>query len=199
MFTGIITDKGRIRSIEKTGDTRVVIETAFAPDKIDIGVSISCSGTCLTVVERGTDDNGNWFAVDVSEETLSVTSLGQWEVGSTVNLEKSLCVGNEIGGHIVLGHVDGVATIDSINPDGDSIRYAFTAPDELAKYIAPKGSITLDGVSLTVNEVQGSRFGVNIIPHTQEVTTFGEMAKGQKINLEIDVLARYVARLQEFA
>ncbi len=197
MFTGIVMDKGCVRSIEKSGDTRVVIETGFDPGKIDIGASISCSGTCLTVVERGNDGGTNWFAVDVSEETFSKTSLGQWKPGATVNLEKSLRVGDEIGGHIVLGHVDGVATIENITEEGESLRYMFKAPDDLARFIAPKGSITLDGVSLTVNEVEGSSFGVNIIPHTQEVTTFGEATKGQKINLEIDVLARYVARLQE--
>lgn len=199
MFTGIVTDKGRIRSINKDGDTRVVIETAYAPKGLDVGASISCSGACLTVVARGTDKDGNWFSVDASEETLSKTSLGDWKVGATVNLERSLKLGDEIGGHIVLGHVDGVARIEEIKPEGNSLRYTFAAPDSLAKFIAPKGSITLDGVSLTVNEVEGARFGVNLIPHTQEVTTFGDAKVGQKINLEIDVLARYVARLQEAA
>jgi len=199
MFTGIVTDKGRIRSIEKKGDTRVVIETAFPADKIDVGASIACSGCCLTVVEKGHDDKGNWFAADVSEETLSKTCLGDWQVGGPVNLERSLRLGDELGGHLVLGHVDGVATIEDMTPEKDSMRFTFKAPSELAKFIAPKGSITLNGVSLTVNEVKGDTFGVNLIPHTQEVTTFGTAKVGQKINLEIDVLARYVARLQEAA
>jgi riboflavin synthase len=153
----------------------------------------------LTVVEKGHDEKGNWFAVDVSDETLSKTSLVEWKEGGPVNLERSLKLGDELGGHIVLGHVDGVATIQSLKPEGDSVRFTFKAPKALAKFIAPKGSITLDGVSLTVNEVTGNSFGVNLIPHTQEVTTFGEAKVGQKINLEIDVLARYVARLQEAA
>lgn len=199
MFTGIVTDKGRIRSIEKKGDTRVVIETAFPADKIDVGASIACSGCCLTVVEKGHDDKGNWFAADVSEETLSKTCLGDWQVGGPVNLERSLRLGDELGGHLVLGHVDGVATIEGMTPEKDSMRFTFKAPASLAKFIAPKGSITLNGVSLTVNEVKGDTFGVNIIPHTQQVTTFGTAEVGQKINLEIDVLARYVARLQEAA
>ncbi len=195
MFTGIITDKGRVRSIEQKGDTRAVIETSFDLAKVNIGASIACSGACLTVVEKGAD----WFAVDISAETLSKTALGDWQEGTFVNLERSLCLGEELGGHIVLGHVDGVATIEAIRPEGDSVRFDFHVPDELVKFIAPKGSVTLDGVSLTVNEVQGNRFGVNIIPHTQAVTTFGDAGVGQKINLEIDVLARYVARLQGVA
>jgi len=199
MFTGIVTDKGRIRSIEKKGDTRVVIETAFPADKIDVGASIACSGCCLTVVEKGHDDKGNWFAADVSEETLNKTCLGDWQVGGPVNLERSLRLGDELGGHLVLGHVDGVAIIEGMTPEKGSVRFTFKAPSELAKFIAPKGSITLNGVSLTVNEVKGDTFGVNLIPHTQEVTTFGTAKVGQKINLEIDVLARYVARLQEAA
>jgi len=199
MFTGIVTDKGRVRSIEKNGDTRVVIETAFSADKIDVGASIACSGCCLTVVEKGHDDKGNWFAADASAETISKTSLGDWQVGSPVNLERPLRLGDELGGHLVLGHVDGVALIEAMTPEKDSVRFTFKAPAALAKFVAPKGSITLDGVSLTVNEVKGDTFGVNLIPHTQSVTTFGEAKVGQKINLEIDVLARYVARLQETA
>lgn len=199
MFTGIVTDKGRVRSIEKKGDMRVVIGTAFAVDGIDIGASIACSGACLTVVDKGQDEQGNWIAVDVSAETLSKTSLGDWKEGAAVNLERSLKIGDELGGHIVLGHVDGVATVESTAPEGDSVRYIFKAPKALAKFIAPKGSITLDGVSLTVNDVDGETFGVNIIPHTQDVTTFGEAKRGHKVNLEIDVLARYVSRLQETA
>ncbi len=199
MYTGIITDKGRIRSIEENGDRHIVIETVFAPASIDIGASIACSGACVTVVAKGADNQGNWFAADVSQETLSKTSMGDWKVGRSVNLERSLRIGDEIGGHMVLGHVDGVATVEEITAEGGSLRFSFKAPDELARFIAPKGSITLDGVSLTVNEVDGTRFGINLIPHTQEMTTFGEATVGQKINLEIDVLARYVARLQETA
>ncbi len=199
MFTGIVTDKGRVRSIEKKGDTRIVIGTAFTAETIDIGASIACSGACLTVVDKGNDKDGNWFAVDVSEETLSKTSFGDWKEGAAVNLERSLKLGDEMGGHIVLGHVDGVALVDSVTPEGDSVRFVFKAPAPLVPYIAPKGSITLDGVSLTVNDVEGDTFGVNVIPHTLEVTTFGEATKGQKVNLEIDVLARYVARLKEAA
>lgn len=196
MFTGIVTDKGTVRSVEKRGDLRVVISTAYDPAGLDIGASIACNGACLTVVEKGTDDEGNWFAVDVSEETLSKTALGEWVPGAPVNLERSLKVGEELGGHIVLGHVDAVATIVDVQPEGDSKRFTFKAPESLARFIAPKGSITLNGVSLTVNDVQDTRFGVNIIPHTQEVTTFGEAKAGTNVNLEIDVLARYVARLQ---
>jgi riboflavin synthase len=197
MFTGIITDKGVVRAVEKRGDTRFVIGTAYDPDDFDIGASIACSGVCLTVVDKGSDDKGGWFAVDASGETLSLTNLGNWAEGSNINLERSLRVGDELGGHIVSGHVDGSAKIVSITPEGDSKRYIFEAPDKLAKFIAAKGSVTLNGVSLTVNETNGSQFGVNLIPHTQTVTTFGEAAAGDIINLEIDVLARYVARLAE--
>ncbi len=192
MFTGIVTDKGRIRSIEARGDTRAIVETTFDMSKVDVGASIACSGACLTVVEKGE----GWFAVDISAETLSKTALGSWVEGTPVNLERSLCLGEELGGHIVLGHVDGVANVERIIPEGDSVRFEFHVSDELARFIAPKGSVTLDGVSLTVNEVQGNRFGVNIIPHTQQITTFGDLKSGHKVNLEIDVLARYVARLQ---
>jgi riboflavin synthase len=197
MFTGIVTDVGNIRAVEQRGDTRFVINTAFDPEDFDIGASIACSGVCLTVIDKGSDDKGNWFAVDASGETLSLTNLGAWQTGTRINLERSLRVGDELGGHIVSGHVDGIAEIVSIKPEGDSQRYSFNAPDRLAKFIAAKGSVTLNGVSLTVNEVSGSQFGVNLIPHTQTVTTFGEAAEGDIINLEIDVLARYVARLAE--
>jgi len=200
MFTGIVTDKGHIRSIEKQkGDMRVVIETAFPAEKIDIGASIACSGCCLTVIDKGRDHKSNWFAANASEETLSKTCLSDWKVGGAVNLERPLKLGDELGGHLVLGHVDGVATIESTKPERDSVRFTFKAPSALAKFIAPKGSITLNGVSLTVNEVKGDTFGVNLIPHTQEVTTFGTAKAGERVNLEIDVLARYVARLQEAA
>lgn len=193
MFTGIVTDVGRIRSVERRGDTRVVIETAYDTAGIEIGASICCSGACLTVVDKGED----WFAVDVSAETLDKTNLGAWGEGSRVNLERALRVGDELGGHILTGHVDGVAEIVERVPEGDSLRFRFRVPAMLAKYLAPKGSVALDGVSLTVNEVEADGFGVNVIPHTQERTTLGEAAVGGRLNVEIDVLARYVARLVE--
>ncbi|SLN44902.1 riboflavin synthase [Oceanibacterium hippocampi] len=193
MFTGIITDVGRVRGIERNGDSRVTIGTAFDTDSIELGASIACSGVCLTVVGKGED----WFAVDVSSETLRCTALGAWSEGSPVNLERALKVGDELGGHVVTGHVDGLATLVSREPEGGSIRLTFEAPAELARYIARKGSVCLDGVSLTVNDVDGARFGINIIPHTQSRTTFGEIAVGDTANLEIDILARYVARLGE--
>ncbi|MEQ9145013.1 MAG: riboflavin synthase [Parvibaculaceae bacterium] len=197
MFTGIITDVGRIGTIEKTGDTRFVIETAYDPATIALGASIACDGCCLTVVEKGTMNGTNWFAVDASKETLDCTTLGTWKQGAAVNLERALKVGDELGGHIVSGHVDGVGEIVGIEDEGDSKRFRFKVPNELKKYIAPKGSVTLSGTSLTVNEVEDDVFGVNIIPHTQEVTTWGGAKVGDKINLEIDVLARYVARLTQ--
>ncbi|MEM8848639.1 MAG: riboflavin synthase [Pseudomonadota bacterium] len=197
MFTGIVTDIGTIRAIERRGDLRARIGTAYDPAGIDLGASIACDGCCLTVVDRGRDAKGGWFDVDVSAESLSKTGLGDWDVGVRVNLERSLKVGDELGGHIVSGHVDGVAEILSITPEGDSMRYRFRAPDTLARFIAPKGSIALDGTSLTVNEVEGAEFGVNLIPHTQQVTTWGDAKVGDRVNLEIDTLARYVARLAE--
>lgn len=201
MFTGIVTDVGRVKSVEKAGDTRFVIETAYDPDSIEIGASIACGGACLTVIEKGHEGapggSGGWFAAEASAETLGCTSLGSWQAGTKINLERSLKVGDEIGGHIVSGHVDGVGKIRSITPEGDSKRYVFEAPAELMKHIASKGSITVEGVSLTVNEVDGGSFGVNLIPHTQAVTSFGVAKVGDAVNLEIDVLARYVARLQE--
>lgn len=197
MFTGIITDVGRIGTIEKTGDTRFVIETAYDPATIALGASIACDGCCLTVVEKGTMNGTNWFAVDASKETLDCTTLGTWKQGAAVNLERALKVGDELGGHIVSGHVDGVGEIVGIEDEGDSKRFRFKVPNELKKFIAPKGSVTLSGTSLTVNEVEDDIFGVNIIPHTQEVTTWGGAKVGDKINLEIDVLARYVARLTQ--
>ena len=197
MFTGIVTDLGEVRAVEQRGDTRFVISTAQDTTKIDMGASIACSGVCLTVVDKGTDDRGGWFAVDASAETLSLTNLGDWKEGSKINLERSLRVGDELGGHIVSGHVDGTADITAIAPEGDSKRFSFRVPQKLAKFVAAKGSVALDGVSLTVNEVEGDTFGVNLIPHTQEVTTFGGSEVGDKVNWEIDVLARYVARLAE--
>ncbi|MGB3407857.1 MAG: riboflavin synthase [Jannaschia sp.] len=197
MFTGIVTDIGTIRALEQRGDLRVRIGTRFDAAGIDMGASIACDGCCLTVVGKGTDGEGHWFDVDVSAESLSKTALGSWGEGSGVNLERSLRVGDELGGHIVSGHVDGVATILSITPEGDSRRYAFEAPTALARFIAQKGSVALNGTSLTVNEVAGTTFGVNMIPHTQAVTTWGRAQVGDAVNLEIDTLARYVARLAE--
>jgi len=197
MFTGIITDIGTVRSVETRGDTRFVINCAYDTTTIDTGASIACSGCCLTVTDKGRDGAGHWFAVDASAETLSLTTSANWQAGTRLNLERALKVGDELGGHIVSGHVDGMARVLSTTPEGDSLRLEFEAGDALARFIAPKGSVTLDGVSLTVNAVTGGRFGVNIIPHTQEQTTLGALAAGDAVNLEIDVLARYVARLEE--
>ena len=194
MFTGIITDVGQVRQIEKRGDTHIVIATHYDVGAIDIGASIACSGVCLTVVDKGAGGD-RWFAVTASGETLAKTTLGEWKAGDPVNLERPLRLGDELGGHIVAGHVDGVAQIVEILPEGESSRMTFEAPAELARFIAPKGSVSLDGVSLTVNEVEGARFGVNIIPHTQNVTSFGRAKPGGRVNLEVDLLARYVARL----
>lgn len=196
MFTGIVTDRGRIASREDRGDTRFVIETAYEVEGIDMGASIACSGCCLTVVETGRTESGRgWFAVEASGETLSKTTLGSWQEGTGLNLERALKLGDELGGHFVLGHVDGVAEIVGRAPEGDSLRFTFRPPAEFMKYIAPKGSVVLDGVSLTINEVEEGTFGVNIIPHTAEVTGFGDAKPGDRINLEVDALARYVARL----
>ncbi|RVU39208.1 riboflavin synthase [Hwanghaeella grinnelliae] len=197
MFTGIITDIGSVKSIEQRGDTRFVIRTRYDMDGVDIGASICCSGACLTVIEKGKDGTADWFAVDVSAETLSKTTLGDWRAETPINLERALKVGDELGGHIVSGHVDGVGTVVDSTPEGDSVRWVFDVPDEIAPFVAPKGSVAINGVSLTVNEVEGNRFGVNIIPHTAEHTTFGTLAVGDKVNLEVDPLARYVARLLE--
>ena len=196
MFTGIITDLGRVREVVERGDTRFVFETGAGTAGLAIGASVACSGTCLTVVEKGAD----WFAADVSAETLAKTTLGEWAPGTPVNLERALKLGDELGGHLVSGHVDGVARLVSRVAEGDSQRFAFEAPAALARFIAPKGSVALDGVSLTVNQVEdlpggGARFGVNIIPHTAQCTTFGELQVGAGVNLEIDLLARYVGRL----
>ena len=199
MFTGIITDVGTVQLIAKRGDTTVKIATVYDPATIPIGASIACSGPCLTVIAKGGKEGDGWFSVEASAETLSKTTLGSWAVGTRVNLERSLKVGEEIGGHIVSGHVDGVGEVVSVKPEGDSIRFAIRAPKQLAKFIAPKGSICLEGTSLTVNDVEGATFGVNIIPHTAKVTTWGAVKAGDKINIEIDMLARYLARLKEFA
>jgi riboflavin synthase len=194
MFTGIVTDVGQVRHIEKRGDTHVVIATHYDVDAVDIGASIACSGICMTVVDKG-NSKDRWFAVTASGETLSKTTLGGWQVGDPVNLERPMRVGDELGGHILTGHVDDIAEIVLVVPDGESTRITLQTPVALARYVAPKGSVALDGVSLTVNEVDGARFGVNIIPHTFEVTTFGRVRPGARVNLEIDLLARYVARL----
>ena len=195
MFTGIVTDLGRLRSVEQRGDSRLVIETGYDTAALAEGASVCCSGACLTVVDRGP----GWFAVDVSAETLSKTTLGDWRPGRAINLERALKVGDELGGHIVSGHVDGVAEVLECRPEGDSLRFLFAAPADLAGFIAPKGSVAIDGVSLTVNEVEDRRFGINIIPHTAAVTGFGELQPGDRVNLEIDMLARYVGRLMEKA
>ncbi|WP_417257749.1 riboflavin synthase [Celeribacter sp.] len=197
MFTGIITDVGRILELEQKGDLRARIGCAYDVDGIDIGASIACNGVCLTVIALGSAPQA-WFDVQISAESVSKTNIGDWVVGAPLNLERALKLGDELGGHIVSGHVDGVATIVSMSDEGESTRFVFEAPAHLAKFIAPKGSVALNGTSLTVNEVDGCRFGVNIIPHTQEVTTWGQAKEGDVINLEIDTLARYVARLQEF-
>ena len=194
MFTGIITDIGRIERLEHRGDLRARIATAYDTATIDIGASIACNGVCLTAVALG----AGWFDVDISAESVSKTNIGDWTEGKRINLERALKVGDELGGHIVSGHVDGVAEIVAARDEGDSLRLTFRAPEALARFIAPKGSVALNGTSLTVNEVDGFDFGVNLIPHTREVTTWGEAAVGDRVNLEIDTLARYVARLQEW-
>ena len=196
MFTGIISDVGTILEVTQMGDTRYVIETSYDTKGIDIGASIACSGVCLTVIEKMETPSPR-FAVEASAETLNVTTAKKWAVGTKLNLERALKMGDELGGHIVSGHVDGIAEIKSIEPDGDSLRFVFAAPEELAMFIASKGSVTLDGTSLTVNEVRGNNFGINMIPHTQAVTTWGQSKSGDLINIEIDVLARYVARFKE--
>lgn len=195
MFTGIVTDIGTVTAREARGDTRFRIRTAYDTASIAIGASIACSGVCLTVVQKGDD----WFAVDVSGETLSRTGLGNWQEGSRINLERSLRVGDELGGHIVSGHVDGVGDVSMVRPEGDSLRIEIKASEALAPFIAEKGSITVDGVSLTVNSIARSTFGINLIPHTQQVTTLGSLNAGDRVNLEIDTLARYVARLQQWS
>ena len=191
MFTGIVTDLGEVRSVEARGDARIAIATGYDTETIEIGASISCSGACLTVIDKAP----GWFAVDGSAETLSCTTLGEWRAGTGVNLERPLAVGDELGGHIVLGHVDGVARITGRRPVGDSLRFMVAAPADLARFIAAKGSVALDGVSLSVNRVDGDEFEVNVIPHTLRHTTFGAAQPGGRVNLEVDVLARYVARL----
>lgn len=192
MFTGIITDVGRITAVDELEvGRRLTLATAFDTETIAIGASIACSGPCLTVVEKGPGS----FAVDVSGETMDRTTVGEWTVGTRVNLERALRAADELGGHIVLGHVDGIGTVERIAPDGDNRRVSIRVPDGLARYIASKGSVTVDGISLTVNEVEGTLFGVNIIPHTWDHTALADRTEGSRVNLEIDVIARYVARL----
>jgi len=195
MFTGIVTDVGTVRKVEQRGDLRLQIETGYDTATIDLGASIACSGVCLTVVDKGED----WFAVDVSSETLSRTAGDMWREGARLNLERSLRLGDELGGHILTGHVDAVATVATVASEGDSLRLGISAPRNLAAMIAPKGSIALDGVSLTVNTVHdaadGTEFSVNIIPHTAHETTLGNIQSGQQLNVEVDVLARYIDRM----
>ena len=200
MFTGIITDIGEILEVEQRGDLRARIATSYDVAGIDIGASIACDGVCLTVIALG-EDPRPWFDVEISAESVNVTNIGRnnWAPGRRINLERALRVGDELGGHIVSGHVDGIAEVVDMADEGDSTRFTFVAPDSLARFIAPKGSVTLNGTSLTVNEVDGARFGINVIPHTQAVTTWGDVKTGDVINLEIDTLARYVARLQDWA
>jgi riboflavin synthase len=196
MFTGIVTDIGEVTAVTaggQAGDRKFVVRTRHDMAPIAMGASIACSGCCLTVVGKGAD----WFEVEVSGETLDRTHLGDWRQGQRINLELSLRLGDELGGHLVYGHVDGVGKIVSMTPEGGSVRFVFEAPDDLARFIAPKGSIAVDGISLTVNGVEGNRFGINIISHTQAVTILGAAAPGQRVNLEVDMLARYVQRLLE--
>jgi riboflavin synthase len=201
MFTGIVTAIGTIASVEQRGDLRITIACPYDPAAIAIGASIACSGVCLTVIDRGGEPSNAWFSVDVSAETVSRTAHGMWHEGRRLNLEQSLKLGDEMGGHIVSGHVDGVGTIADWRPEGDSTRLTIRARADLAPFIASKGSIAVDGVSLTVNELadrsDGSvDFGINLIPHTAEATTLGEMAQGAELNLEIDTVARYLQRLE---
>jgi riboflavin synthase len=197
MFTGIITDIGTVLDLHREGDLRARIGTSYDVGGIDIGASIACDGVCLTVVDLGRSPQ-NWFDVQISGETLSCTTLGGWEKGHRINLERALRVGDELGGHIVSGHVDGLAQVIGVRPEGDSLRVTFRAPHALAGFIAPKGSVALNGTSLTVNAVDGTDFGINFIPHTQQATTWGTVAEGDAVNLEIDTMARYVARLRDW-
>jgi len=202
MFTGIVSDVGTIAAIEHRGDTRVRVATAYDPQTIDLGASIACSGVCLTVIDKGTDDTGHWFDVQVSGETIARTAQDRWTAGRRLNLERAMRLGDELGGHIVTGHVDGVAEVVGVCPVGESHRVGFALPAALAPFVAPKGSITIDGVSLTVNAVEDrgdtTHFSVNLIPHTQAVTTLGALAPGQIVNIEIDVLARYLQRMEYY-
>jgi len=197
MFTGIITDIGKVLELEQRGDLRARIGTGYDVAGIDIGASIACDGVCLTVIALGTEPQG-WFDVQISAESIGKTNIGSWTEGKRLNLERALKVGDELGGHIVSGHVDGLALVIAVKDEGDSTRVTLRAPDALAGFIAPKGSVALNGTSLTVNDVDGAEFGINFIPHTKVATTWGDVAVGDAVNLEIDTLARYVARLQEW-
>jgi riboflavin synthase len=197
MFTGIVTDIGEITALTpggQAGDRRFTIRTKHDMGPVPMGASIACSGCCLTVIEKGAD----WFAVEASQESLDKTHLGDWQVGRRINLELSLKLGDELGGHLVYGHVDGVGKVVSMTPEGGSVRFVFETPGDMARYMASKGSVAVDGISLTVNEVSDRTFGVNIISHTQAVTTLGQTKVGQRVNLEVDMLARYVQRLLEY-
>ena len=201
MFTGIVTAIGTVRSVERRGDLRATIACPFDPETIAIGASIACSGVCLTVVDRGGEPGAAWFAVDISDETIRCTAQDRWREGAMLNLEQALKLGDELGGHIVTGHVDALGRVASAQQAGGSIRLEIIAPKSLAPFVAEKGSITVDGVSLTVNAVSDEpggdvRFGLNIIPHTADVTTLGGLAEGDAVNLEIDVLARYLKRME---
>ena len=199
MFTGIVTDVGRVRSIEPLdAGRRIVIDTAYDPETIDIGASVKCAGMCMTVVEKGNGAD-RWFAVEAWEEGLRLATVGRWTTDTRVNLERSLRIGDELGGHLVSGHVDGLARIEERRDEGDAVRFVLSAPAGLARFIAPKGSVALDGTSLTVNGVDGERFDVLLIKHSLEVTTWGERRAGDEVDLEVDQLARYVARLAECA
>lgn len=197
MFTGIVTDIGEVLETQQQGDLRARIATQYDVAGIDIGASIASDGVCLTVIALGQQPRP-WYEVQISAETLRMTNLGTWGPGHRVNLERALKVGDELGGHIVSGHVDGMAEVVGLTPEGDSLRVTFRAPEALAKFIAPKGSVALNGTSLTVNEVEGRDFGINFIPHTQKATTWGDVAMGDLVNLEVDTMARYVARLRDW-
>ncbi|MGO4909057.1 riboflavin synthase [Pseudorhodobacter sp. W20_MBD10_FR17] len=198
MFTGIVTDIGKVLELDQQGDLRARIGTGYDVAGIDIGASIACEGVCLTVIALGRSPQ-NWFDVQISAESVGKTNIGGWALGKRLNLERALKVGDELGGHIVSGHVDGVAEVVGLRREGDSARVIFRAPHALAGFIAPKGSVALNGTSLTVNEVDGVDFGINFIPHTQAATTWGDVALGDRVNLEIDTMARYVARLRDWA
>lgn len=203
MFTGIISDIGTIASVEARGDTRLVIETSYDMAGVDLGASIACSGVCLTVVDKSAPGAPGWFAVDVSGESIARTASDQWTQGRRLNLERAMKLGDELGGHIVTGHVDGVGAVVGLCAEGDSKKIGFSVPAALGPFLAPKGSVTIDGVSLTVNEVADqpdgtTHFAINLIPHTQAVTTLGTLAPGQQVNIEIDVLARYLQRMEAY-
>jgi riboflavin synthase len=199
MFTGIVTDVGEVRSVKPRADNlhRITITCVYPRAELIEGASIACSGVCMTVVGTGEEDGRTWFAVDAAAETLALTTVGRWRHGRRVNLERSLKLGDELGGHLVAGHVDGLATVVAREDMTDMARFVLSAPPQLARFIAPKGSVALDGVSLTVNSVEGDTFSVLIIPHTLQVTMFGALRQGDDVNLEIDTMARYAARLMD--